>query len=137
MVARLAVLLALLAGCGDDGGAQRCEYRGMTYALGESFPAGDGCNACTCTADGASCTERACPDAGMIDPMSCAPHSGCTTGPACNGRCCGQGEKCVGGVCQCGPNASCSTGDTCAAAGPIGEDACGSICCGKSGPCPQ
>src|SRR5262245_51683284 len=27
--------------CGDD-----CTYQGVTYSVGESFPAGDGCNTC-------------------------------------------------------------------------------------------
>ena len=45
-----------------------CEHRGERYELGETFPAGDGCNDCTChlTEQGAaaSCTLRLCiPDA--------------------------------------------------------------------------
>lgn len=33
------------------------------YALGDTFPAPDGCNVCQCTAYGISCTEKGCPPA--------------------------------------------------------------------------
>jgi hypothetical protein len=40
---------------------QGCEYGGVTYAVGDSFPAEDGCNTCTCTEDGVwACTMMAC-----------------------------------------------------------------------------
>jgi len=52
-------------GSGGAGGGT-CPYAGMTYPAGTSFPGLDGCNSCTCTADGQiACTDRACPsDAG-------------------------------------------------------------------------
>jgi hypothetical protein len=37
----------------------------------------------------------------------------------------------------CGTNPACGTGDTCEAPGPVGGDRCGTVCCGRSGPCPQ
>jgi pacifastin inhibitor LCMII len=38
-----------------------CVYDGMTYEIGDSFPADDGCNTCSCDADGSvACTEMAC-----------------------------------------------------------------------------
>lgn len=38
-----------------------CEYDGVNYAPGDSFPATDGCNTCTCMEDGTvACTEMAC-----------------------------------------------------------------------------
>lgn len=38
-----------------------CTYEGKTYKAGESFPSSDGCNTCSCTADGlVACTLRAC-----------------------------------------------------------------------------
>jgi hypothetical protein len=37
-----------------------CEWNGDRYAVGASFPAGDGCNSCTCSASGVSCTEADC-----------------------------------------------------------------------------
>jgi hypothetical protein len=41
--------------CGD------CDYGGVAYQAGDSFPAGDGCNTCVCDADGAvACTEMFC-----------------------------------------------------------------------------
>ncbi|MEM1009655.1 MAG: Kazal-type serine protease inhibitor domain-containing protein, partial [Myxococcota bacterium] len=38
-----------------------CTYNGKTYKDGETFPAGDGCNKCTCTQGRAACTKIACP----------------------------------------------------------------------------
>jgi hypothetical protein len=47
------------AGRGGAGGG--CSYNGMHYAEGESFPAGDGCNTCSCDASGSvGCTEIGC-----------------------------------------------------------------------------
>lgn len=38
-----------------------CEYNGVTYQVGESFPADDGCNSCSCTETGeVACTLMAC-----------------------------------------------------------------------------
>jgi len=53
----------------DSGGATTdtaeggvCFYGGMTYRPGQSFPADDGCNTCTCLANGqAGCTKIGCP----------------------------------------------------------------------------
>ena len=40
-------------GAGTGGGSGiTCEHGGKTYQPGESFPAGDGCNDCSCTSDG-------------------------------------------------------------------------------------
>ena len=39
-----------------------CEVDGKTYQAGDSFPASDGCNSCTCGPNGlVACTEKACP----------------------------------------------------------------------------
>jgi hypothetical protein len=46
-----------------DGGSSgaECTWEGTTYAAGEHFAAGDGCNTCTCTDEGeVSCTKSAC-----------------------------------------------------------------------------
>lgn len=51
------------AGCIDAiiGEIDVCTYEGEGYALGERFPAADGCNTCTCEKTGSvSCTEIAC-----------------------------------------------------------------------------
>ncbi len=46
-----------LIDCSPEG----CAYQGTSYAFGESFPAGDGCNTCTCQANGSiGCTEIGC-----------------------------------------------------------------------------
>ncbi len=135
---RFAALLVLtVCACDDEGRSPRCEYNGTTYARGDVFPAGDGCNSCSCEATGIACTEIACVDAGVdANPSSCAPSNGCPRGPSCGGLCCGTGEKCVADTCQCGTAPACGAGDSCEAAGPIGTDSCGSICCGSNGPCP-
>jgi hypothetical protein len=130
------VCFAALAGCdSDDEGGDYCVYQGQVYPIGASWPAGDGCNTCYCDESGWSCTLIACegPDAGV----SCAASEGCAVGPRCGDVCCDTGEACVGGECRCGDGPACGSGDTCEAAGPIGGDACGQICCGVSGPCPQ
>ena len=38
-----------------------CDYDGNTYEIGESFPATDGCNTCSCMENGnVACTKMAC-----------------------------------------------------------------------------
>lgn len=66
------LLLLCLAACGggqkpppDDGDTGEpkavCTYGDAQYQQGESFPAKDGCNTCTCGKDGmVQCTEMAC-----------------------------------------------------------------------------
>lgn len=39
---------------------EACVYEGVSYGVGASFPSIDGCNTCTCTDQGVSCTEIAC-----------------------------------------------------------------------------
>lgn len=133
----LATLLVLFA-CDDHGkGGAACVYNGMPYAIGDVFPAGDGCNSCTCTASGASCTALGCVDGGVDPtPAACAPSAGCPEGPVCGALCCGAGERCVNGTCQCGGRPACGSGDSCEGVGPIGVDRCGAVCCGVTGPCP-
>lgn len=69
-------------------------------------------------------------------PASCGPTGSCAMGPTCGAGCCAAGERCDRGTCRCGDNPACGVGDECAAAGPMGGDACGIVCCGASGPCP-
>lgn len=40
----------------------RCPYQGWSYAHGETFDAGDGCNICVCNDGTAVCSERVCED---------------------------------------------------------------------------
>lgn len=69
----------------DAGGSCQpvsCTYAGKQYAPGDSFPATDGCNTCTCTDDGhIACTEIYCQcdpekewwrDYKFTDPDTCA-----------------------------------------------------------------
>ncbi len=45
----------------DGGNPEGCNHNGVFYPVGASFPAGDGCNSCTCTEGGlVACTEMAC-----------------------------------------------------------------------------
>ena len=45
----------------DDSMPVTCTYHGATYTSGASFPAGDGCNSCSCSEDGSvGCTEIGC-----------------------------------------------------------------------------
>jgi hypothetical protein len=116
--------------------AQVCVWNGQTYQLGQVFPAGDGCNSCSCEPDGVACTLIACevPDAGP--PSACTPTGICVDGPRCGDVCCDVGEACLDGACSCGGGMACAPGDTCVSGGPVGGDVCGSFCCGESGPCP-
>jgi hypothetical protein len=134
----LAVLIVLvgLVGCADHDKVDACVYHGTSYAIGDVFPAGDGCNACTCSASGLSCTAVTCTDGGVPDPASCVASGGCPAGPVCGVLCCGRGERCVNGTCQCGSKAACTGGDMCASVGPSGLDRCGVLCCGVTGVCP-
>jgi hypothetical protein len=50
---------------GGDPGAQGCTYGGRQFAIGDSFPAGDGCNTCSCTEQGVACTEMGCSTGGV------------------------------------------------------------------------
>lgn len=51
-----------VGGCWAPVGAA-CSWNGASYGAGEVFPAGDGCNDCTCDAGGSvSCTEMLCPE---------------------------------------------------------------------------
>jgi Pacifastin inhibitor (LCMII) len=56
-----------LRACADGGqdaagdGGVTCVYGGVVYHPGDAFPAGDGCNRCSCLATGvAACTKIAC-----------------------------------------------------------------------------
>lgn len=52
------------------GDGSSCTYGGVTSKVGDRFPSPDGCNTCSCTAQGAACTEMGCVDAGP--PIGCA-----------------------------------------------------------------
>lgn len=67
--------LAVMAGCGGTvtvTGGDGCTYEGKHYALGDSFPASDGCNTCSCSESG----EVACTLIGCVD--ECTDENGQT-----------------------------------------------------------
>ena len=115
----LCTLFALTAACGgdDDGGGDLGDL-GDLVAI-----------------DGAPGQFDARPGA------TCQPSGSCLQGPPCGDDCCGSGEQCVvgevGPICACGQGPPCEVGQSCEAAGPVGEDGCGTICCGGADPCPQ
>jgi len=55
-------LFSAFVGCsGSVTNSESCEHNGKSYAVGEKFPAGDGCNQCTCGERGeAQCTLLGC-----------------------------------------------------------------------------
>jgi hypothetical protein len=58
-------------GSAGAGAKDGCSYAGETYPPGTSFPSEDGCNTCSCMANGTvACTARACAEGGAPG-MSC------------------------------------------------------------------
>ena len=52
------------------GSRTTCTYERLTYQVGESFPAADGCNDCSCTEGGTVvCTQRACNNTACNQPF--------------------------------------------------------------------
>jgi hypothetical protein len=59
-----------LQACGSSDPIEEnaCFHQGQVYAVGAEFPAGDGCNTCTCEPGlVVACTELPCPDADVPD----------------------------------------------------------------------
>ncbi|MCG8555851.1 MAG: hypothetical protein MJD61_11280 [Proteobacteria bacterium] len=76
--------------------ARSCIYLGVTYAEGERFPAGDGCNECTCGAGTVACTEKAClQECGGLAGVPCPAGQYCKIQP---GVCLVIAD--VGGLCE-------------------------------------
>lgn len=77
------------------------------YKVGETFPATDGCNTCTCTESGVACTTMACSATKCFNSTECAQGQVCTTE---QGDCrypCPAGAECVqacAGVCIAAPS---------------------------------
>ncbi|EYF03287.1 hypothetical protein [Chondromyces apiculatus] len=147
-----ALIPALLTGCvivssGDDA----CSYGGETYDEGESFPAEDGCNTCSCDSDGSVlCTQIGCtphcdtpegpilvgdiyvPDNGSCSFCICdvSGELGCTTG-ACPPQCTYEGQTYTSGesfpaadgcnTCTCLDSGSVACTDTACACDPDTE----------------
>jgi len=49
---------------GDRGAQYFCMYHGQIFHPGDTFPAGDNCNGCSCSNGQAMCTACACFDGG-------------------------------------------------------------------------
>ncbi len=84
-----------------------CNYNGKEYKNGEAFPAGDGCNECSCEDGKVTCTEKAC-DECEEKCQTCyvrAENNGFTTNVAYKKvQCCAPLAECEKeyGECECG-----------------------------------
>jgi hypothetical protein len=88
-------LLCAAAGCEAPGGGDVCVYGGKTYREGDTFPASDGCNMCSCGEDGnVSCTEIACaPDTCVYDGRVYPVGGTFPSTDGCNTCSCGEGGQ--------------------------------------------
>lgn len=117
-----------------------CERDGITYDVGESFDAGDGCNTCTCDESGSiACTLVECECVGD-EPDCGAPPPGCSLDHACvDGA-----LQCVVQCEDCGdpPPISCDAPPGCFHTGLVCENgswSCGELVCDDpcSDPAPE
>jgi hypothetical protein len=75
-----------VAGEGECAAGGGCSYGGSSYAAGETFASSDGCNKCTCQADGSVvCTDLGCSGGGNVcgglNGNSCAKSQYCNFPP--------------------------------------------------------
>ncbi len=84
-----------------------CTYNGTPYQFGQTFPATDGCNTCTCTYSGqVSCTEMACnvtgdPPTCLVDGTVYQNGDSFTDSDGCNSCTCMEGKVvCTARVCD-------------------------------------
>jgi hypothetical protein len=129
------VAVTIAAGACDreplsDGG--NCTYQGKTLAKGVSIPAGDGCNTCSCGADGqVACTLIGCVDAGSDGtPRDVVGDFTCTA-EGCGGFCTYEGIVYPAGAtipaldgcntCACTANGVACTEKACIDAGQPGS----------------
>ena len=95
---------------------ESCSYNGTAYETGESFPAGDGCNTCTCQNEQVICSAAACPPAGEAsctvgDEVYPSGTSGIPAGDGCNTCSCSDGAlACTEKACSVGEPGSCDLG---------------------------
>jgi hypothetical protein len=106
---------------------------GETYRPGQSYPAGDGCNTCTCTDNGLSaCTKRACPVRCTVDGKTY--NVGDTFKVDCNTCTCTAGGMTACTKMYCPPKTCSYDGNTY----NVGEsfpstDGCNTCTCGEGG----
>ena len=81
------IIVSLFLACSDKSEDITCDVNGEIYAVGESYDAADGCNTCTCMADGeggasVGCTEMGCAEP---EPTGCSDMSieTCEETPTC------------------------------------------------------
>ena len=97
----------LAAGCQSDvdgggGDGATCTLEGETYDAGESFPAPDGCNTCTCTEQGdVACTLMACVEGCVYKGETYSPGQSFYDSEICGPCTCDEGGNvsCAGGAC--------------------------------------
>lgn len=79
----------------------QCTYQNARYSSGESFPAGDGCNSCTCGQDGnVACTKVACDARTGLPVAQCQTNADCET-QNLDKSFCDQGSwECVNATCE-------------------------------------
>jgi hypothetical protein len=142
-------LLATFAGCSgsvSNGNGGGCDYNGKEYAVGDKFPASDGCNSCSCGERGeVQCTLIGCdptPDSGpyctvgdkRYAPGAQVSNDGCNTcsclssgDVACTQRACPDpGPACDGLVSEL--KATLASVQKCASAADCGQPIPGSSC---------
>lgn len=119
---------------GTGGQSSGCDYQGKHYAPGASFPAGDGCNSCSCQADSTVvCTEMACAKGCEQNGVFYQPGQTWSTGPCSSCTCLAGGQIACGGT-LC-PNPSCTYGgqDYPVGASFPDRDGCNTCQCTQSG----
>jgi hypothetical protein len=86
----------------SGGGSKGCEYGGVHYRPGDGFPSSDGCNQCSCQANGSVlCTLRACAaTCGGLAGLTCAEGQYCNFAPEAR---CGAADQT--GTCAVRPDA--------------------------------
>ena len=70
--------------CTARGCTPTCTIDGVTYALGESFPAPDGCNTCLCALGGPTCTQIGCGTGCNYGDRQYAPGESFASDDGCN-----------------------------------------------------
>ncbi|HEX2657967.1 MAG TPA: hypothetical protein VHU40_06830 [Polyangia bacterium] len=91
-----------------------CVIAGKTYPAGATFPAADGCNTCSCQANGVACTTKGCPTDGPPTTDASAPNDGSTGTCTYGGKTYGLGDSfpdldgCNKCSCGAGGQVSCS-----------------------------
>lgn len=89
---------------GAGGGGTTCEYGGKTYQPGDSFPADDGCNTCSCSpSGGVGCTLMYCSGGCDYQGEHYEPGESFTASDGCNTCTCEAGGSISCTEMGCGP----------------------------------